>query len=396
LFIFLLQIATSAQLMFASCMDRLVKRPLAISLAGRIQAEIRSGIFGERLPGLRILATNFGVSVPTVSDALHHLASEGVVVSGGVRSSWRVANASQKNLREGKPEPGTSHKSGQLLFLTSIALREERFGAIECYVELVEQLEPSGYEVLHRVTPFDHARAPHAAWSQLLQVTQPDMVIVLTGTPAVAQWLKLMGVRSLFIGGDAGDTGIPVLATSTSAMFSVTIRRLIEAGHHKIMVPICGRPEKFSQRCIETMKSTAAVMSPKEDRLVVVESSYSGPDVVVNLLRKHWPLHSPDAVIFIDWREFVAADSFLRARGLKVPQDVSVVILSHDSSMNWHVPALSHFDLPVRAIARIAARWVRTRKLPKATEKGLILIEPRWIEAGSVAVRTREADAVKA
>jgi DNA-binding LacI/PurR family transcriptional regulator len=365
-------------------MERSVKQRLATTLAERIQAEITSEPVGERLPGLRLLAKRYGVSVPTVADALHQLATEGVVEAGGDRRSWRVKRIPSKTLR---PSLSERKARSRLLFLSALALHDERFSGIEVHVELVDELEPSGCEVSHRVIPFDRARKPHASWNHLLRGTRADAVIVMGGTPAVAEWLRSENTRTLFIGGDSGHTGIPVLATSTPAMFGLAIRRLLESGHRKILVPLCGRPERFAKRCTKAIQDAIVSNSAADDCLVIAESSYSGPDVLVNLLLKHWPWHSPDALVFIDWHEFVAADSFLRAKGLVIPRDVSVIILSHDPSMNWHLPALSHFDLPVRAIARVAARWVNSGRLPKESENKQILIAPRWVEAYSVAAR---------
>lgn len=365
-------------------MEHSVKKRLAISLAERIQAEIASKAVGERLQGLRLLAKRFGVSVPTVAEALHQLATVGVLEAGGDRRSWRVKGDPAKTLRPSLSERKTRSR---LLFLSALTLHDERFSGIEVHLELVDKLEPSGCEVVHRVIPFDRAHKPHASWNHLLRDARVDAVIVLEGTPTVAEWLRSKNIRALFIGGDSGQTSIQVLATSTPVMFGLAIRRLLESGHRKILVPLCGRPERFTKRCTEAIHDAIVATASEVDRLVIAESSYKGPDVLVNLLLKHWAWHSPDALVFIDWREFVAADSFLRAKGLVIPRDISVIILSQDPSMNWHFPALSHFDLPVRAIARAAARWANSGRLPKPSENGQILIAPCWIEACSVAVR---------
>jgi DNA-binding LacI/PurR family transcriptional regulator len=120
--------------------------------------------------------------------------------------------------------------------------------------------------------------------------------------------------------------------------------------------------------------------------LMIVETPYTGPEVVANLFRRNWPKHTPDALVLLDWREFVAASAFLHASRVEIPRDVSVAVLSHNPAMAWHIPPISHFELPVRHMARIAAKWLAQGKLPHAGT-GRQTVEARWIEGGSVARR---------
>jgi DNA-binding LacI/PurR family transcriptional regulator len=178
-------------------------------------------------------------------------------------------------------------------------------------------------------------------------------------------------------------------------MFEAAVERLLASGHDMILVPFCGRPPRLVERCVAGMKRAVAQAGRMKNPLAVIETPYAGPDVMANLLRKHWPLRKPDALIFLDWREFVAGSSILHAHGLAIPRDVSVVILSHNPSMEWHLPRLCHFDLPARKLARSAARWAVTGELGKTTDRGHVMIPPRWVEGDSVAHRKgSSADAV--
>jgi DNA-binding LacI/PurR family transcriptional regulator len=368
-------------------MGQTVKRRASELLAGLLQDEIGAGIYRDRLPGLRLLAGNFGVSVPTVSQSLHLLEAAGVVESGGDRRCWRVRGVAQQSAGRRRAGLEQQGKGGRLLFISARGLSGERFSGIECYAELAGELSHAGWDTLHRVLSFDQARRPHASWGRLVEVTRPDATIVLGGTPVMGTWMRQAGLRGLFLGGDAGTSGIPLLASDAPAMFEMAVKRLLASGHGMILIPFCGRPAAFVERCMARMKRALAQAGMAENPLAVINTPYSGPDVMANLLRKHWPLRKPDALIFLDWREFVAGSSFLHAHGVGIPRDVSVIILSHNPSMEWHLPRLCHFDLPARKLARSAARWVLTGELGKTTNRGQVMIPPRWVEGDSVANR---------
>lgn len=369
-------------------METGLKRSLAESLAEVLRGDLMGGKMGPVLPGVRLLARTYGVSVPTMSKVLHALAEEGLVTHEGGRRRWRVeAGRPLPQAKSGKGRGEGRSRSSRLMFISSHPLASERFSGIECFAELSDRLGGKGWEVLHRTLPFSSSSRPRKAWDDLFQATRPDAVIVMAGTVAVAEWLASRGVRCLFIGGDAGQTGIPVLAASSPDMFRAATRRLLEIGHHSILAPFCGRTEKFVDNCRAAIVETAVAHGVDRNCVQVVDTPYSSPDVVLNLLRKHWPKHRPDALMFVDWREFVAADAFLRANGIEIPRDVSVVVLSHNASMEWHIPPITHFELPVRRLARMAARWVSGGKVPVAGPGGKVIVPGRWVEAGSIGER---------
>ena len=368
-------------------MEAGLKRCLAESLAEVLRGDLLDGRVGPALPGVRLMARTYGVSVPTMSKVLHALAEEGLVTHEGERRRWRVARPRpEPQMKAGRGRKQGRNHSWRLMFISSHPLASERFSGIEFFAELSDRLGANGWEVLHRALPFSSNSRPRKAWDDLLRATKPDAVVVMSGTVALAEWLATKGVRCLFIGGDAGQTGIPVLAASSPEMFRAAIQWLLERGHQSILAPFCGRTEQFVEACRTAMFEAAVAHGAGKDCIQLVETPYARPDVVLNLLRKHWPKVRPDALMFVDWREFVAAEAFLQANGIGIPRDVSVVVLSHNASMEWHIPPISHFELPARRLARMAARWVTGGSLPAGT-KGKTFVPSRWVEAGSIANR---------
>ncbi|WP_348223635.1 substrate-binding domain-containing protein [Luteolibacter sp.] len=338
------------------------------------------------LPGVRVLAKTLGVSVPTVCKALRLLEKEQFLEAGGDRRKWRLTNSPSTLPLTPSPSP-VRPISGKLLFLTPQPLGGERFSGVEVFASLLDRLAPSGWEVMYRVQKFTEAKNPRRSWDQLLAVMNPQAIVVLGGTPVLATWAARQKCRTLFLGGDPGDTGLPVIAVKLAQMLEEAATRLLAMGHRRIMLPLCARQTSIVEKCRRVAAALSGPGRKSENPLLIVETGYMGPEVIVNLLRRQWKKAVPDAVIFLDWREFVAASSFFNQVGIVIPRDLSVIILSQNTAIEWHVPPISHFEHPVKMISRIIARWVVDEKT-EGNPGTLTEVKALWNERQSVIARS--------
>jgi DNA-binding LacI/PurR family transcriptional regulator len=239
---------------------------------------------------------------------------------------------------------------------------------------------------MHRVENFTSAKKPRRAGDELLKLAQPDALVVLGGTPVLAKWAAERGIRTLFLGGDAGGSGVPVLAVRVGTMLRHALGHLVGLGHRRIVMPLCGRSPGFVANCRGVAEETMIAAGGGKDGIAIVETAYATPQVVVDLLRRQWRKHAPDALIFLDWREFVAASGYFVEFGIAIPRDVSVVVLSQNATMEWHMPRITHFEHPVKPMARMISKWVTEGNKPPAPQ-GSIEVRARWVEGESVAAR---------
>lgn len=361
---------------------------VAADLAGRIKA----GELGPSMPGVRLLARTLDVSVPTVCRALHGLESEGILEGAGDRRRWRVKSAvrmSKKRAAEPPPKAraGSSKPTaGRLLFLTARPLGVEKHSGVEVFAELLDHLTVKGWEVMYRVEKFASAKSPRRSWDELVRMTEPDAIVVLLGTSVLAEWAKGTGIRALFLGGDVGETGVPILSLKVQTMLRQALEHLFATGHRSVLFPLCERAPSFVNRCRDMALETAVAWGLEGKSVAVPETAYSRPEVLVNLLRRQWRKQVPDAVLFLDWREFMAASCFFHEVGIVIPRDLSVVMLSQNANMDWHLPAITHFHHPVRSMAKIVAKWVASGEnspaiLPTSE------VRAKWVEGKSVITR---------
>jgi DNA-binding LacI/PurR family transcriptional regulator len=362
-----------------------LKPSIVPTVASALWEQVVAGHAGEILPGVRILAQTFGVSVPTICRALHELADRGFLECGGNRRRWRVTeSAACADLQMDTPSilQRSATRPHRLLFLSSSRLEHEHTTGVELLASLMEQLATSDWEVVYRVERFADSKSPRRAWDEQLRFTQPDALVVLSGTPVIGEWAMERNVRTIFVGGDPGNSGVPLVSVGLATMLRNTFAHLLDMGHRKVLLPLLARQPNLAMMC----RQAATAMGDRRHAITILESPYSTPDVLIGMLRTNWQPEPPDALIFLNWREFIAASGFLNELGIKIPRDVSVIILTRNAMMDWHAPPISHYDHPVSAMARTLAKWAtgeRAGRPLKARQE----IPARWVPQGSVAAR---------
>ncbi len=342
---------------------------------------------GELMPSLRAISQNLGVSVPSVSKAFQILEREGILSSCGERCRWLIRALPMNPRRKGgmKPEAAAG-RTKRLLYLTSLPMNEWLTHSVEVYADIVSVMSSKNWEVVHRVMPFQNAKAPRKIWDEHLDQEAPDVIVVLMGTPVLAAWAVGQTVPTLFLGGDARPHALPTVSVAMSGLVEELVRKLIDLGHRHIVMPLCGRNSSF----LDSMKTAlqAGIDSRRSSGAVVhaLESPYSTPEVLYDVLKKHWRHHRPDAMILLDWREFVTVSSFFRDGRILMPQDISVALLSSDNSMDWYLPRLSHYEFNNMKLAKAVARWaVNVDKDSPSTAN--VKMGAQWHEGGSIVDR---------
>lgn len=362
---------------------RAIQKPSLPELAAEdLRRLLAAGEFGNTLPGVRTLAEALGVSVPTVCRALRLLEGEGALSGGGGRRRWQIVCPSEARSTK---RPRALKPGGRLLFLSDDSLGSDRQSGVEVFATILDLIGNKDWMVMHRVMEFRNAVRPRKAWDEILRLNQPDALIALRGTAVLARWALERGVRILFLGGESVND-VPMLAIRTSTMLATTLEKLISTGHERILLPMCGKKPAFVNGCRQAAHDWLLAAGVSTSRLIVAETAYAAPEVMADLIRAYWKKHSPDALISLDYREFVAASCALKSLEISIPEDVSVVTLTHNPSINWHLPAISHFEHPVKQLARTAAKWVMDGKSGRAPSSRETFVEVRanWVEGGSI------------
>lgn len=346
-------------------------------LAGEAERELReailSGRFSETLPGLRILGKVLGVSPPTVAEAVKALIAEGLIRSDGARRRMKIAVQDDSGRSPG------ALSTRVVWFVTSSAFEHAVSGSTTLMAQLQQALGGSDWLVRHRIMAYGHSENRSGHWDRMADAEAPDAMVVWTGRPAIGEWALARGLRTIFMGGAKEDLDLPMLAVKSAGLVEVAIRELLERGHRRLCLPLCNRPAAMLKN-IRTVvsKSLRPVGGNAKDAVPV--SAYEGGAVIEAMVEQALAERAPTGWIFFDWREFLAASCVFRDRGISIPRDISVVILSWDPAMEWYRPALAHFRQPLERMAKMAADWVSG----EAEVSGTRYFQADWITGGTL------------
>lgn len=365
-------------------MESFDKSNLSQRLADSLRDMIAGRRIGEPMPSLRAIALNLGVSVPSVSKAFQILEREGILSSCGERCRWLIRALPKSSRRKLalKTKAGAG-RTKRLLYLTSQPMNEWLTHSVEVYADIVSVMSSKEWEVVHRVMPFQDAKSPRKIWDELLDQEAPDVIVALMGTPVLASWAVGHSVPTLFLGGVCEPYSLPMVKVSLSGLLEELVRKLIDLGHRHVVMPLCGRTPTFIENMKSSLRAGIASRRSSDAEFHALVSPYSTPEVLYDVLKKHWRHHRPDAMILLDWREFVAASSFFRDSKILIPEDISVALMSFDNSMDWYLPKLSHYEFSNMKLAKAVARWAVSadRDSPSTAR---VKMGAHWHEGGSI------------
>ena len=352
--------------------------------AEALRGELCAGQWRERVPGTRVLAARLGLSAPTVAAALDLLVAEGLLVAGGPRRAYRVAG-------ELGQDAGRRMGSGgrDVLILT----HEEFPQLVESTRRLLEMLSrrlaERDWRVRHEVVDFLHVKRPQSSWDRRIPVEEGTKVVAVYGRNALAEWATRREVPILFLGGDGGEFPVPKVAVSSARMAEEVMASLTRLGHRRIVLPLCDRAESFKA---SLRKVTQATVERAGDSYVAgyhnPESDYMAPDVTMRILESLFARRPPTALVFLDWKEVVTAMCFLAERGLRVPRDISLAVLSDSVTAEWFYPKLCRFRFPQHRILAEVVKWLEGKP---GSEKGARL-SGFFIEGDSIGPAVAKLD----
>ncbi|MGB1130521.1 MAG: GntR family transcriptional regulator, partial [Haloferula sp.] len=281
----------------------------ADQVAEHLRQALTRGELSGAIPGVRPLAAELGVNHKTVKAALKQLEDEGLLVSQGVGLRRKIV------LPSDHAPPGLR-----------IAVMDSHSKGADYVVDLRHRLEAAGH-----VSFFADKNLLEFGWDKArvarhVRGVKADAWIVCSGSRDILEWFAqqekpafaLFGVRDGVPIASAGPDKRPTLTEAT--------RRLIELGHRRM---------SFIVRREHRLPTPSPPLLAFLDELEAADietGTFNLPDweetqqgferLLDSLLAGPTP---PTALILTEAFEFHAAYHYLSQRGLRTPQDVSLI-----------------------------------------------------------------------
>jgi LacI family transcriptional regulator len=304
---------------------------------------------GERKVTITAIAREAGVSVPTVSRVVNGRSDVAPDTRARVEELLR-----QYGYRRRPSAPG---ERAALLDLVFNDLDSP--WAVEIIRGVEEVAHASG---VGTVISAIHGRAGAARqWMTNLRARASDGVILVTSVlePVLHKELHRLGVPIVVVDpAGAPALNAPTVGATNWAGGLAATEHLLELGHRRIGF-IAGPPRLLCSRA-RLDGYRAALESagmPVDEKLTVPgdfyhEAGFNGCETLMALDEP------PTAVFAASDQMAMGAIEALRRRGLRVPQEVSIVGFDDLPEMRWSAPPLTTVRQPLADMGKVAARTV--------------------------------------
>ena len=314
----------------------------AEQVALHLRRELERGHWVGSLPGVGPLAADLAVNRKTVEAALQQLETEGLLAGRGRGRKRRIVPPDGKTVRP----------------MRIAILEYDPAGRTEGYmVELQHLLLAAGHTAFFAERSLLELGMNVTRVARLVRQTKAAAWVIGAGSREVLEWFCAQSVPAFALFGRR--EGLPIAGTGpdkTPALVSAT-RHLIGLGHRRIVLlsrkerrlPAPGRVERA---ILDEL--TAHGVPVGEYNLPDWEETREGFQELLGSLFRVTP---PTALIVDGAPLFVAAQQFLAGRGIRLPQQISMVCTDANPAFEWCVPPVSHIRWDSGPVVRRIVRW---------------------------------------
>jgi DNA-binding LacI/PurR family transcriptional regulator len=349
-------------------------RPLQVkSVAEQVAAHLREemlsgGLVGE-MPGIKALAEELGANHKTVEAAMRLLEKEGLLTAQGRGQRRRIT----------LPKGGTARRP-----LRIAILNHDPLALTEGYIiELQHLLQEAGFTAFFSDKCLLDLQmdVKRVAW-QVKQM-EADAWVVVGGSRGVLEWFVGREIPVFALFGRRRELPLAGVGPDKVRAIRSVIRRLVELGHQRIVfltltarrLPEPGLPERAF---LEELESHGIQTGPYN-----LPNWKETPEGLGNLLDSLLRVTPPTAFLLDEAYLFHAVKHHLSERGIRSPEDVSLICTDPDRTFTWCRPSIAHIDWNASPMLRRILRWVQNLARGKPDLRQT-LTHAEFVEGGTI------------
>lgn len=304
------------------------------------------------MPGGDRLAAELEVGRDTVEAALKRLEEEGLLVNQGRRRGRRISISSDAR---GVP---------QIRVAILVGENDER--KLDYVLEVQHELVEAGQRAFFAAQSMAQLGMDLKRIARMVKQTEADAWVVTAGPREVLEWFAGQGAPSFALFGRRRGLPIAGVGPDKPPAIAAAARALISLGHRRIVLlarPRRRLPEPGASERAFLDELAAHGIRPGPYHLPDWEESITGFHERLDSLFRLTP---PTALIVDEATFYVAALQFCANRGLRVPQDVSLVCTDADPTFAWCRPPVAHIHWDSGPVVRRILRWTANVSRGKA------------------------------
>ncbi len=337
-------------------------------VAEHLRKEMIAGLRSGEMCGSDRLADELGIGRGTAEMALRQLEREGWLVGHGRRCRRHIA----------PPEGHVPHPLRLTIFLQSESDRRDRM-----VIDLETHLKEAGHAVSYAEKSLLDLGMDPKRIARLAAKSDAQGWILLAASREVLEWFASQPVPAFaFFGARAGLPMASAGPDKAKALATAT-QELLRQGHTRISLicrglhrsPVPSQPvQVILDELNEAGIRTGAFNSPDWEET---------PAGLCECLDKLFSLTPPTALIVDEIPFFVAIQQFLARRGIRVPDDVSLVSLDNDEVLSFCGLSIAQISWNLRPVIRHAVRWADSVSRGKP-ERRQVTSFAKFVPGGSI------------
>jgi DNA-binding LacI/PurR family transcriptional regulator len=312
-------------------------------LAAHLRAGLERGRWRGTMPGVIRLAEDLGAARNTVEAALRELERDGLLVPQG-HGRGRLIDLK-----------GAKQASGLRVALLPSDVADR---GLNYLIELEHELAAAGHHAFFARDSLDVMGMNVDRIARMVEKTPADAWVVMAASREVLEWFAARGVPAFALFGRRNGVAIAAVGPDKRPAYRDVTRMLVGLGHRRIVLlarerrrlPKPGGPEQAF-----LAELAAHRIPPGSYHLPDWEETPAG---FLARLESLFHVTPPTALIVDEAPFFVAALQFCASRGLRVPEEVSMVCTDADPAFDWCSPPVSHIRWDSGPVVRRIVKWV--------------------------------------
>lgn len=314
------------------------------------------------------MAGELGVNHKTVRAAVRQLEEEGVLVGQGPGRERLIV------IPRGEVSPM------RVAVLSRSRESREDVNLSKCMQALAEE----GHTPFFAGKSQQDLKGKGSRISSLVNQTEADAWLVNGGSREVLEWFSKQPIPSFALFGRRSGLPLAAVGPDKKAAYAEVGRHLADLGHRRIVL-LCSEdrrvpgPGATEQAFLDALESRG-IQTGAAYNLPDWEDSSEGLDQILTSLFQVTP---PTALLIDMSNVFNAAYQILLRRGIRVPQNVSLISTDWDVLFELFEPSVAHIDWDLRPVVRRVAQWANNVSRGRRDVRQS-LTPAKYVEGGTV------------